>query len=198
MNMTVKRKGGNTGFVFLWEQPDGTRQWEAIEDGQVNGFLKTLIEGGVHPATIMVAYAPILFHWVAKDFHKITDVNFFKINEEIYGSAQEESKHRPVNIPREKEPPKPKFGWLAPDGRFFNCEYGAHSHAAKKIAGELIPVPDPERYLEDNGWARVFSGTITGRRYAIGMGAGKKLTDEQLKALQSLGLDNAYGLTDLL
>lgn len=196
----MAKKDEMTSYVFLWEGPDGERKWEAVNEKQVNGFLaKLLEEHGVHPATIMVAYAPILFHWVWKKYHKISDVSFHRINEEIYGTEPAEiSKHKPVNVPVERKPPEIKYGWLAPDGRFFKCDYGAHSHLAGKIVGDIQYIPNPERHLEDLGWAKVLSGGNSGSRYAVGMGIEKRLTDAQLKTLQRMGLDQAFGVSYLL
>lgn len=189
-----------TGYVFMWEDPDGVRKWEAVNENQVNGFLIKLLENdGVHPATIMVAYAPILFHWVWKKYHRLSDVNFHNINEEIYGTEPAEiSKHKPVDVPIEKKRPEIKFGWLAPDGRFFKCDYGAHSSLASKIVGEIQRIANPERHLEELGWAKVLSGGNHGSQYAIGMDIGKKLTDAQLKTIQHMGLENSFGIQFLL
>nr|WP_325260128.1 hypothetical protein [uncultured Oscillibacter sp.] len=189
-----------TKYVFLWEGPDGKRYWEAVREEQINGFLEKLIKGGVLPATIMVGYAPILFHWVWKKYHKgLSDVNFCKINEEIYGTEPVgEVKHTPVDVPIEKKKPETKYGWIAPDGRFFGCEYSQHTSLARKIVGEIQHVFDPERHLEELGWAKVFKGMADRERYAIGMGEGKKLTDVQLRTVQEMGLDNAYGISHLL
>lgn len=186
-------------FVFLWEQPDGERKWEAVKKGQTEGFLKKLLDDGVHPATVMVAFSPILFHWVWKEYHKgLSDVYFQDINEEIYGTAPEaKTERKPLDIPVKKTI-ETKYGWLAPDGRFFKCDYGGHSNLADKIVGEVQYVANPERHLEELGWAKVLSGGITRKRYAIGMGIDKKLTDAQLKTLQREKLDDSYGISYLL
>lgn len=107
-----------TSWVFLWEGADGERRWEVVKEGQTGGFLERLITSGVHPATVMVAYNPIFFHWVWKEFHKgLSDVFFGRINKEIYGTEQvEEIKHKPVDVPVEKREPETKFGWIAPEG----------------------------------------------------------------------------------
>ena len=190
-----------TSWVFLWEGADGERRWEAVREEQASGFLQKLIEkDSVHPATVMAAYAPILFHWVWKKFHKgLTDVNFHKINEEIYGTEPiVETKHKPVDVPIDKGAPETKFGWIAPDGRYFQCDYGGHSSLARGIVGEIQHISDAEQHLEGLGWVKVFSGTGTGKRYTAGMGFGKKLTNDQLKTLQREGLDNAGGVSSLL
>lgn len=186
-------------WTILWQEPDGSRKWEVVKDKQVEGFLEKLLTDGVHPATVMYAYNPILFHWVWKKFHNgLSDVTFRTVDKEIYGTEPIENNHKPVEVPEKKREPETKFGWLSPDGRYFKCEYGGHSHLADKIVGDLEYVGNPERHLEDRGWAKILSGGSTRKRYAIGMGLGKKLTDIQLKRLQELGLDDAYGISYLL
>ena len=189
-----------TSFVFMWEDQNGERRWEADRERQTRGFMEKLLNEGVPPATVMIAYAPILFHWVWPQFHEgLSDVNFHAINEEIYGTgAAPEKKRDPVNVPMEKEKPDVKYGWISPDGRFFSCGYGGHTNLARKIVGDLQYIPDPERHLEDLGWVKIFSGTAFRERYAVGSGIGKKVTPEQLKMINRLGLENAYGLSDLL
>ena len=112
-----------TSYVFMWEEPTGERRWEAVTEKQYAGFLEQLLNRGVHPATVMVAYAPILFRWVWKKFHKgLSDVYFQKINEEIYGTEPApENAHKPVDVPVEQKP-ETKFGWIAPDGRFLGAD----------------------------------------------------------------------------
>lgn len=185
-----------TSYVFLWEGPDGERHWEAVREEQTSGFLEKLLTDGVHPATVMVGYAPMLFHWVWGKYHKgLSDVNFHRINEEIYGTEPAESKHKPVDVPVQKRTPAAKFGWIAPDGRFFGCDYGGHSDLAGRIVGEIHSIADPERHLEELGWAKIYSGTGTGERYSIGMGLDRKLTEQQLETMQDMGLDRAYGIS---
>lgn len=50
-----------TSYVFLWEEPDGKRCWEAVREDQYAGFLEQLLNRGVNPATVMVAYARYFF-----------------------------------------------------------------------------------------------------------------------------------------
>ena len=185
-----------TSYVFMWEEPTGERRWEAVTEKQYAGFLEQLLNSGVHPATVMVGYAPMLFHWVWKKFHEgRSGVNFQKINEEIYGTEPvEESKHKPVDVPVTKKP-ETKFGWIAPYGKFFGCEYGGHARLAERIVGKVQDIRDPERHLENLGWAKVFKGIEGRERYSVGMGEGKKLTDAQLRELQRNGLDNAHGVS---
>ena len=185
-------------FLFLWETPDGSRHWEAIKKSQTEGFLKKLIDYGVNHATIMVAFNPTNFIWILKEYHNNrSDVTFQKINQEICGSTPVVSQHKPLDI---EDRPKivPKYGWIAPDGRYFRCDYGGHSHLADKICGDVQRISNPERHLEDLGWAKVLHGGATKKAYALGMGLDQKLTDAQLKTLQREGLEDAYGISFLL
>lgn len=189
-----------TPYVFLWEDKNGERHWEAVAEGQSSGLLERLINSGVNPATVMCGYSPIMFHWVFKSYHNgLSDVYFSNVNEEIYGTKPVKTKRKPIDIPVEKKPEPMKYGWLAPDGRFFNCNYGGHSNLADKIVGDIQYVSNPERHLEELGWAKILSGGgYTGKQYAIGMDLDKKLTDEQLKTLTRMGLDDAFGISYLL
>lgn len=125
-------------------------------------------------------------------------MNFHKINDEIYGTEPvEKGSHRPVDVPITKKV-ETKYGWISPDGRFFGCDYGGHSSLAADIVGEIQYVRDPERHLEDLGWMKVLNGCGTGRRYSVGMGEGKCITDEQIKTLERMGLSEAYGVSAYL
>lgn len=180
-------------FVFMWETPKGERKWEAVKQGQVEGFLEKLLNEGVHPATVMVANNPILWHWVWEKYHRgLSDVYFVNINEEIYGTEPIKKKRKPLDIPEKKPKPVTKYGWLAPDGRLFKCDYGGHSYLADKIVGDVEYVANPERRLEEMGWAKILHGGSFGKRYAIGMEVDKKLTDEQIKTLQKIGNEDIY------
>lgn len=186
-----------TNYVFLWETAGGKRHWEAVDGDQCAGFLEKLLLDGVPPASIMVAYTPIFFHWVFKKYHKgLSDVHFGKVNEEIMGHEPiVESQHKPVSVKRTEEL---KYGWIAPDGRKFGCDYGGHSALADRIVGGIEYVSNPERHLEDLGWAKVMKSIQVGKRYAIGMGSGKKLTDEQIKTIEHEGLGEADGISYFL
>lgn len=186
-------------WTFLWEEPSGERKWEVVKNQQMEGFLEKLITSGVHPATVMCCSHPIFFHWVWPKYHRgLSDVMFNNINEDIYGTEPIESNHKPVDVPVTPAPITTKYGWIAPDGRYFKCDYGEHSYLANKICGDIQRIDNPERHLEDLGWAKILRGTESRKRYTVGMGTNKKLTDAQLKTLQREGLDDSYGISYLL
>lgn len=189
-----------TPFVFMWEDKNGNRHWDAIAEDCIKDFLRQLLEdNNVSPATVMCACNPILFHYVFEDYHNIADVHFNNIDEEIYG-CEPHTKRKVTKLTPEKKKEIMKYGWLAPDGRFFNCDYGGHSNLADKIVGDIQYIANPERHLEELGWAKIMSGgRNVGKRYSIGMDWGGKLTDAQFKTLTRMGLDKeTFGISELL
>lgn len=189
-----------TPWCILWETPDGERHWEAVADNQMEGFLMDLIDNKkIDPATVFANHIPIGFHFVWKKFHgDLSDVNFGRINEQIYGSTPPAvPAHKPVDAPIIPPKSEMKLGWVAPNGRHFPCQYGDHRYTACKIVGEMFEIRDPERYLEDHGWAKIYRDPIE-HRIAVGMGVRKTLTDAQYKTLTRLGLDELPELSELL
>ena len=51
--------------------------------------------------------------------------------------------------------PDSKCGWLAPDGRFYGCDYADHEN----LAG--LYFKKPERQLEDEGWVKISMSCFT-------------------------------------
>lgn len=188
-----------TSYVFLWQQADGTRRWDAIPEDACQEFLEKILEEDAVPASVMAAYAPILFHWVWPKFHNhLSDVEFPRIDRDILGSQTEATGMDAKPRNGASLPEQSKFGWLAPDGRYFHCEYTGHMDEARHIVGELQRIDDPERHLEDLGWAKIYHNGSYAGTYAVGMGPGHTLTDQQVLALQRLGLDRADGVSGLL
>lgn len=180
-------------YLVLWQEPFGIRKWEAVRKEQLEGFLAQLINDGVRPATVHVAHNPTNLNWVWKKYHGgRSNVPFSNINEEILGGEPVEDNHEPVSVPDRPVQQKRKFGWLSPDGRLFHCQYGGHSHLADQIVGEIEHIINPERHLEDLGWAKILTGGSFKKTYAVAMGIDKKLTDEQIKTLQRIGCDDIY------
>lgn len=47
-------------------------------------------------------------------------------------------------------------GWLSPEGNFYPCGYTEHLDMAYRLAVSLFDSHDGEKFLEDNGWAKVW------------------------------------------
>lgn len=181
-----------TNVLVMWGTRDGSRKWEAINSSQYKGFLKNLMGAGVNPASFMLQYNPVFFHWAFPSEHNgLSDVNFMRINDTIYGEKKSAHKLPKVEIQKESDS---KYGWLSPDGRYYHCSYGGRMDLAYEIVGKIEPVSDPEQKLEELGWAKIYRGLETKTLYSVGMGKDKKLTDKQLNMLKLNGLDAVFGI----
>lgn len=189
-----------TPWVFLWETNDGQRQWDVLSDGQLEGFLQKIVEEKkVNLATVMASKMPIGFSYAWNKFHGgLSSVNFGKLNSTIYGTEPpKEIPHQPVVVQEKPPEPESHLGWLAPDGRFFPCEYGGHTQMAIRIVGDLEPILDSEKYLEDHGWAKIFRDPLEPGE-TFGMGYKKVMTDAQMKYLTRMHLDTIPGVKRFL
>lgn len=85
-----------------------------------------------------------------------------------------------------------KFGWIAPDGRLFECGANGHRTLASQLVGELHPSPNPEKSLMSRGWVK-YSKTYDKQTkrpcFTIGTGENRELTDAQIEVLERLGFD---------
>ena len=75
--------------------------------------------------------------------------------------------------------------------------FQGHVNLADRICFGMADTNNPERYLEEHGWCKVFKG-ISYDKYSVYVGDKHTITDAQMKTLISLGLDNAYGLSEML
>jgi len=123
-----------------------------------------------------------------KIYHKTTgalvglreDVNLEKIpHRECFARTKLEHMTRPASQLRRlergfdalEEPPPPPppppaeteittdCGWLAPDGRFYACGYGAHLDLAHRL-NEHVETTNSELRLEKLGWAKIQAGKV--------------------------------------
>lgn len=183
--MSARKAEDFTPFLFMWEDQQQERKWEVSSKENASGMLEWIINQGVNPATVVMGYNPVILHWAFPDYHNgMRDVSVCEINKKIYGYNPVESapKREPPKVPTRKRPHVPKFGWLAPDGRYFQCNYGAHSALADEIVGSIEYVQNSEQHLEMLGWCRIARGFH--KPYMVCMGEGKKLTDKQIKTLE--------------
>lgn len=51
-------------------------------------------------------------------------------------------------------------GWLAPDGKWYGCEFGAHDGVAKQISAALYGILGDSDDLESRCWLRVQDGMV--------------------------------------
>ena len=179
----------------MWESKRGKRYWDALTEEEVNPFIDNLLRSGISPAKIIISYNTIFLHWALPSYHGgKSDVFLGNVNEDIAGTDPvAKSAYKPPAITPEPKKEPPKYGWIAPDGRFLRCGYGEHTAKARAIIGEITEVQNPEEHLEDLGWMRVFHNPVPekGGHYMVGMGRDKKMTNEQAATLLREGLDGA-------
>lgn len=92
-----------------------------------------------------------------------------------------------------------KYGFISPNGKYYRCEFEGHHNLAYDICTYRYDIDinkDPERYLEEHGWCKIFRPFEHDQRYAVYVN--DKLTKDQYKTLQELGLENAKNVTELL
>ena len=173
--------------IFLWEEPDGARKWEAYADWEtLKPMMAALLERGADPAKMMMS---VELRWMCPIKHKgrktvwIDDIRDI-CNRNVVSSA---SSAPDTPVPQHDEG---ETGWISPDGRFFPCGYGCHTEKAREIIGLLKPVNDPRWYLEVKGWLAIYKNPVVGKSLAIGMAREfSRISDQQLQTLRDLGLE---------
>ncbi len=92
-----------------------------------------------------------------------------------------------------------KYGFISPNGKYYRCEFEGHHDLAYDICTYRYDIDinkDPERYLEEHNWCKIFRPFEYDQRYAVYVN--DKLIKEQYEALQELGLENAKNVKDML
>jgi len=179
-------------------EENGIRRWDMIKKNDRNGYLLDLMqrpEINLHSIFIM----PTNFLsgiWLSPQSHKSNRVDFWNFFED-YGKkyVAPEISERSKQIEKTVIKPETKYGWISPDGRYFHCEFQGHSALACNICFGIVDTNNPEKYLEEHGWCKIYN-PIDGNGYAIYVK--KKLTDEQLQRLIKMELDKIPGISKIL
>lgn len=61
----------------------------------------------------------------------------------------------------------------------------------------MIDTDNPERYLEEHGWCKIYK-SLFDNEYSVYVGGNYTITDAQMKTLIELGLDKANHLSSML
>lgn len=179
-------------------EENGIRRWDMIKKNDRNGFLLDLMqrpEINLHSIFIM----PTNFLsgiWLSPQSHKSNRVDFWNFFED-YGKkyVAPEISERSKQIEKTVIKPETKYGWISPDGRYFQCEFQGHVALADNICFGIVDTNNSERYLEEHGWCKIYR-PVTQGEYAVYVE--DKLTDKQLHRLAKMGLDNALGVSEKL
>lgn len=165
-------------FLILWKE--NGQQWQVLPEQDIEEFLKNLIEDrNVDPATIIAIPGTSEAHWLFPSCHNGQRMFLIKNIDKPVTPVSPMKRQQGQDRHEIQE----HLGWIAPDGRYFQCGYGGHSALATQIVGSLTPIDDASKYLEDHGWAAVFRNPLGGKRYMVGMGKGWQMNDKQAQTL---------------
>lgn len=181
--------------------------WNMVPDSDRNAFLMELMQtSGVNLDSIFIVPTGSILGgiWLFPDSHKSDRVDFWNFQED-YGQKytpvqkNETTEHVLSEIEKEKDRTvNSKYGFISPDGRYFHCDFQGHYNLASKICFGLIETSNPERYLEDHGWCKIYNPISSNSRYDIYVGENHVITDAQMKTLIHMGLDHTPSLSDML
>lgn len=187
--------------LICWKEKR-TKKWEMVKEEDRNAFCyELLLNPSVDKHTIFIIPCNAIFGaiWLWPKNHKSSRVDFYDFFNDFGEKyiAPEVPEHAKAILEEveAKTSPNTKYGWVSPEGTYFHCEYQGHINLADKICFGMIDTNNSEKYLEDHGWCKIFK-PLGERKYTIYVE--DKLTDEQLKTLQAMELDNAYGISRYL
>lgn len=186
--------------IFIGWVHKGRKNFEVIPESKVESLLKKLFfEKGVHPGAVFMSKMTIV-KWLSPQFHRgRNDVNIYKFYEQLAEINDPNCYYKEPNLKSTPRKSETKYGYVSPDGRYFHCEYFGHSTLEREIVGKLEEVSNPQQYLYDKGWLCIYHDPFHNGTYAVQMGYRKKMTDEQLKTLERLGIpSHSRGFQDCL
>ena len=186
--------------IFVGWVHKGRKSFEIIPESQYGALLeKLLLEKHVHPGAIFISKMTIC-HWIDEKYHKGNKhVSIYDFWDEINNLNSPDAYYKEPKLKRESKPSEAKYGYISPDGRYFQCAYFGHSDLECKIVGELEKIDDPQQYLYDKGWLCIYHDPFGHGQYAIAMGYKKHMTDKQLHMLDMLKIPHtSHGFQEYL
>lgn len=189
--------------LICWQEKR-TKKWDMIKAKDRDAFLLNLLTNDrVDKHTIFIIPVSSIFSgiWLWTKSHKSSRVDFNRFHEE-YGTkyvAPKVDKSQEKNLQEiyEKSSDHTKYGWISPNGKYFHCGYQGHSKLAYNICFGLADTDDPELYLENNGWCKIYKSMFEDS-YHVYVGDNYVITNQQMETLINLGLDNAKDLSKML
>lgn len=194
-------------YSMICYEQNSEKRYDVVEDKDRNVFLTNLFRTpGVNMRTVFIIPTNAIMGaiWLFTQGHKSHRVDFFNFFED-YGQCyvkpellKEEDKTI-VNDVYEKTSPDTKYGFISPEGRYYHCNYQGHNTLAYDICFGMVDTRNPEQYLEEHGWCKIFKPISNGRhRYSVYVGGKHTITDAQMKTLIKMGLKNAHGISSML
>ncbi len=178
----------------------GHKRFEVIPESQYVSLLeKLLLEKKVHPGTIFISKMTIC-HWIDPKYHGgCKSINIYDFWDEINNLKSPDAYYNPPALKSEPKKLETKYGYISPDGRYFQCDYYGHATLEREIVGKLENIDNPQQYLYEKGWLCIYHDPFGKGQYAIAMGRRKSMTNEQLHMLDLLKIPHtSRGFQDYL
>ena len=186
--------------IFIGWVHKGRKNFEVIPESKVEDLLKKLFfEKHVHPGAVFMSKMTIC-NWLSPKFHKgCRQVNIYKFYDQLAEINDPVAEYKQMDLKSTPKEERPKYGYISPDGRYFQCDYYGHSTLEREIVGKLEHIDNPQQYLYERGWLCIYHDPFATGTYAIQMGYKKSMTDAQLKMLDVLKiLHNCRGFQEYL
>lgn len=187
-------------------EENSVKKWDMIKQKDREAFLLELMQRpriNLHSIFIIPCNGIMGAIWLWNKTHKSSRVDFFEFFEE-YGTIYEpptvnETTQRVLDKCEQerKEKYETKYGFISPDGRYFHCSYQGHATLADKICFGMVDTNNAERYLEEHGWCKIYKSLFKDQ-YDIFVGGNYTLTDEQMKKLIEMELENSESISRML
>ena len=190
-------------YFIGWEEQH-TKRWEIVAQKDWKRLAEfLLLNPDVESSTIFVVPTTSIMGgiWLDPSKHASAKIDFSHFFDEY--SKESVVLEREASVQKSEETMKvtlmdaAKYGFVSPDGRYFPCLYQGHGALAEKICFGLVDTNNPELYLENHGWCKIYKPYM-GRDYAVYVGKNFCLTDEQMKCLKKYGLEHAEKISSMM
>lgn len=189
---------------FVGYEEDNIKKWEVIPEKDRDSFLMSILMNTKidnHKVFVIPLNGMIEGIWLYPKNHKSSRVDFWNFYEdygqcyvrpEIYERAEELAEELEDQIGYHT-----KYGWISPEGKYFHCEFQGHIGLARRICFGVYQTDNPERYLEEHGWCKIYKPLLK-NQYSIYVHEDFKLTDAQLQTLISMELTTNCNISQYL
>jgi hypothetical protein len=185
-----------------------TQKWIMTTDENNDEILYSLLlnENIDKHSIFIVPVTGLMFGgvWLCSDTHKGSRFSFWdffeeyetkqpviKVTKDAIKLADETKKERELKATS-------KYGFISPDGKYYHCDFQGHVNLASNICFGQFETNNPERYLEEHGWCKIYNQPTSKNRYAVYVGGNYTLTDRQFNKLKELGLEKADNIREML
>ena len=193
-------------YLVCWETLEGNKQWYFCNHKDRDRlFLSLLEDNNVLQHSIFVIPTSSIMGaiWLNSSSHKNSRVDFFDF-EKDYGETFEpivnsiELNNLAIQL-EENRKIESKFGYIAPNGTYYHCDFQGHSALADRICFGFVDTNNSENYLETHGWLKIYSSNgKPNSNYGVYVGGKYTITKEQFSTLEKMELLDADNISEML